>query len=115
MATSTDTDAGASKRSIVIEKHKTMQYWADSSNAMRATVCKINGYPRVGVGKFWFDPKQNQWFPSRKGHVYQSPEQWRAFATRVHALTQSLIALEKHMKNTEIASAGMPQLGPTYT
>ena len=113
MASPTHTGASNS-RSLVIEKYKNVQYWADSKLAMRATVCKINGYPRVGIGKFWFDQHQKQWFPSKKGHVYQSPEQWRAFAIRVHGITQSLSALEKQMKDTEIASAGMHQLGPPY-
>ena len=109
------TDTGASNsRSLVIEKYKTVQYWGDSKLALRATVCKINGYPRVGIGKFWFDQHQKQWFPSKKGHVYQSPEQWRAFAQRVHGLTQGLSALEKQMQNTEIASAGMRTLGAPY-
>ncbi len=100
-------DSNFGGRAMVIETHKNVQYWADNKSAFRATVCKINGVPRVGIGKWWFDQHQKQWFPAKKGHVYHLPEQWRALATRVHGLTQSLAAVEKQMQNTEVANAGM--------
>jgi hypothetical protein len=90
-----------------------MQYWSDSKNSLRATVATFNGHVRVGIGKFWYAPKQNQWFPAKKGHLYQSPEQWRAFAQHVSGLTQAMNSLEKkqlQQHNVEIASAGTPKL-----
>ncbi len=106
-------DAGTSDSKtgkLVVREQKTMQYWADAKNAMRATVATFNGHVRVGIGKYWFDPRQNQWHPAKKGHVYQSPEQWRAFAQRVSALTQAMNSLEKKHRSAELASAGMHQL-----
>jgi hypothetical protein len=103
-------NAGASNsktEKLVVRDHKVMQYWADSKNALRGTVATFNGHVRVGIGKYWFSPRLNQWFPAKKGHLYQSPEQWRAFAQRVSGLTQAMNALEKKQQiSGEIASAG---------
>ncbi len=103
------TNAGASNSKtdkLVVKEAKIMQYWADSKTALRGTVATFNGHVRVGIGKYWYCPSQNQWFPAKKGHIYQSPEQWRAFAQRVSGLTQAMNSLEKKNRNSEIASAG---------
>ncbi len=116
MSISHSNDAGASNSkpdTLVVRTQKVMQYWSDSKNSLRATVATFNGHVRVGIGKFWYAPKQNQWFPAKKGHLYQSPEQWRAFAQHVSGLTQAMNSLEKkqlQQHNVEIASAGTPKL-----
>jgi hypothetical protein len=99
------------KRTICIETFKSIEFYQDTNQMMSAKVCRINGKDFVGIGKFWCvpdDPKAKKiWLPSKKGHVYMKPDQWRALAQCVPALTQALKSMEKKM---QIASSGMRML-----
>ena len=94
---------------IVIDSFKTFEFYKDPKLLISAKVCKIGGKPFIGIDKFWFDHNTKTWLPSRKGHIYQTPDQWRAFAQCVPAITQALRGMENKMYN--VASSGMHTAG----
>ena len=94
------------QKPIYIETFKSFEFYRDPKLLISAKVCKINGKLFVGVDKFWFEPNSKSWLPTRKGHMYMTPEQWRAFAQYVPALTQALNGVEKKTK-MHVASSGM--------
>jgi len=92
-----------STRVLEIETSKTDTFWQDPANAkakLCTKICKINGSVFVGISKFWLRADTNQWCPSKKGHIYLTPEQWRAFAQRTSGYTQAMNALEKQTQHT---------------
>ena len=94
------------RKPIVIESFKTIEVYKNPQLLISAKVCKIDGRSFVGLDKFWCELYSKQWKPSKKGHFYVTPEQWRYFAQCVPALTQALNGMEKQMRNS-YASSGM--------
>ncbi len=110
MANRANTGASSQQaRTIVIKESNNIEFFRDPKLMMSAKVCTINGKPFVGLDKFWFDENKKAW-PSKKGHLYTTPDQWRAFAQRVPAITQALKSMEKKM---QAASSGMRTLSLT--
>jgi hypothetical protein len=101
---------GASgNKTCFVERFKTFQFFRDDKKELRALVLLINNEPFVGLSKFWYRAESKTWCPSKKGHLYMSPTQWKALAMRSHAITQAANVLEKRALE-EAAGSGIRPL-----
>ena len=97
--------SGRVTKAMTIETFKELTVWEKENQQIRAKVCSINGYTRVGVSKFYRISDAKPWIAAPKGgHLYLNPEQWRKLAQHTHALTQVLAKTEKKLA---AASSGM--------
>ena len=97
-----------SSRPMTIESYGETTVWQNSKQQIRAKVCAINGYLRVGVSKFFRNRDDKFWVAAPKGgHLYIDPEQWRCLAQHTGGLTQML---KKAETKRAAASSGMRTL-----
>ncbi len=95
------TGASQAKSTCVINSHKVLEFWKGQKDSLRATVCDIDGKPFVGLSKFGYNERFQNWYPRAKGHLYMKADQWGCLMDHVDGISN---ALKEHVRPSMTSS-----------
>ena len=75
-----------------IKIKSTVEFFRTPNNSFRAEICEINGFPYVGIVKFWKPDNFDHFIPTKKS-IFLTLEQWRSLGAAASGINKTIATL----------------------